>query len=211
MSHAFPRIAFESQQLEQGGVDVYLSHHVFVAHAYGRVEDDERRIGLVGNNALHGRRLAQLVAVESESLVVAGNDDKCFLILGPRLQEVDKLSEGFVRIAGRLHVVGCLRGDGVGETDFLQMLGQHERRVAGVGDELHEDCFVLLPYLTIADFLAALLEERHVADALVCAEGFGFAEVVIGDDGVQSEAVGNGSLIPGRYLVDGQQIVARVF
>ena len=135
--------------------------------------------------------------------MVADNHHDGFFVLRQRLQISHEVADGLVGVVGGGHIVGGLLRDRRWKRDGAQMVGQLERRMAGVCDKLHVDRLARLPHLAALNLLPALLEKRGVADALVGAECLGHLEVVVGDYGVGSEAACHRALIPCRHLVDG--------
>ncbi len=81
--------------------------------------------------------------------------------------------------------------------------------MAGVGHQLHVN---ILPFFQISPslFLAALRQEGAVSGTFVRAKGFCQFKVMISNDGVGPETVGYDALVPGRYFINGQEVVARV-
>ena len=140
--------------------------------------------------------------------MVTGDDDKGFVVLGKRFQVLDEFAYCFVRVACGGHVVIHLLWNGRGEMNLFQFFGQFEGGMAGVGYQLHIDILSFLPDFFVFYLLAALCQERTFSGAFVRAERFCQFKIVIGYDGVGSEAIGYDTLVPGRHFVDGQQIVA---
>ena len=94
--------------------------------------------------------------------------------------------------------------------NLFQFFWQFEGSMAGVGHQLHVNILPLLPDFPLLYFLAALRQEGAVSGTFVRAKGFCQFKVMISNDGVGPETVGYDALVPGRYFINGQEVVARV-
>ena len=94
--------------------------------------------------------------------------------------------------------------------NLFQFFRQFEGSMAGVGHQLHVNILPLLPDFPLLYFLAALRQEGAVSGTFVRAKGLCQFKVMISNDGVGPETVGYDALVPGRYFINGQEVVARV-
>ena len=187
-----------------------MSHHFIITHAYRRVYYDERGECLVGYDTLATGGVTQFFTVGSQSFVVTGDDDKGLVVLWECFQVLHEFSYRLVRIACSGHIVIHFLWNGRREMNLFQFFRQFEGSMAGVGHQLHVNILPLLPDFPLLYFLAALRQEGAVSGTFVRAKGFCQFKVMISNDGVGPETVGYDALVPGRYFINGQEVVARV-
>ena len=187
-----------------------MSHHFIITHAYRRVYYDERGECLVGYDTLATGGVTQFFTVGSQSFVVTGDDDKGLVVLWECFQVLHEFSYRLVRIACSGHIVIHFLWNGRREMNLFQFFRQFEGSMAGVGHQLHVNILPLLPDFPLLYFLAALRQEGAVSGTFVRAKGLCQFKVMISNDGVGPETVGYDALVPGRYFINGQEVVARV-
>ncbi len=174
-----PAVVLQLHQFQHCGVHVDLAGHAVDVAAAARVEHDKRRVlsGEIVAYAQTGGVGHQSGAVLRQALVVAGDHDEHAVVVGAGAQVVDKRAYGMVGIVGRGHVVGQERGYRLGEVYAPQMLGQAERRVARVRDNLHIRRTVGRPYLAAPHLALYLVEEGAVGQTLARAGSLGELKV----------------------------------